>query len=316
MRQTLCLLLSICAILSVAACAGPEDDPVSSNTGSTTSFTTPTAVPTSTPASSSSDSTTVTTVPTTPVKTIQHRTFVDLGPHYSPEAYEKVLEDFGLPEESNAALDVPVYYEDDLLFHGDNNFTLTRDLSSRSKHPMHISGESYYAITTLEVLPTVLRVRADGSAYAVYDTDTGYRFYLFFDKAQPILTGYPIVISKSKLLSYSDFEEIQVGDPIEKVEMIDDVASLYKKELELADFHNSIYYENCAKNGYPISSIHYLKEGILQFEYLMPEEKGNLIISEIHFYEDFVIPTVNFLNFTTDVEQTSHKIKDIDLPVS
>ncbi|MBQ7330023.1 MAG: hypothetical protein IJX01_09015 [Oscillospiraceae bacterium] len=293
MKRTLAWLLTVCVFLSMTACSSKQGDPISN----------------STPTEAATDSTISTPTPTTPSKAIQHRTLVDLGLFYSPEAYAKVLEDFALPEESNTPLDIPIYYEDDLLFHRDNHFTLTRDLSSLSKHPMHTSGESYYAITTLKELPTVLRVRTDGSAYAVYDTDTGYRFYLFFDKTRPILTGYPIVINKSKMLSYSDFKDIQVGDPIEKVELIDDVASLHKKQLALQDFINSIYYENCAKNGYPVSSIHYLKDGILQFEYLMPEEKGKLIISRINLYQDFVIPTV-------DGEMTSHKIKNIDLPVS
>ena len=311
MKRIFTFLLAACIVLSMAACTGPKEVPV----GNTTGFTRPTDAATSAP-TSFSDSTTVSTIPTAPVETIRHRTFVDLGLFHSSEAYAKVLEDFGLPEESNTRLDVPVYYESELLFHRDNSFQLTCDMTSRSTHPMYISGESYYAITTLKTLPTVLRVRTDGSAYAVYDTDTGYRFYLFFDKSLPILTGYPIIINKSKMLSLSDFADIQVGDSIEKVELIDDVASLYKKELALADFHNSIYYENCAKNGYPVSSTHYLKDGILQFEYTMPEKKGELVISEIHFYEDFLIPTTNYLISTTDSTLFSHKIKDIDLPVS
>ena len=216
---------------------------------------------------------------------------------------------YGKSISSDERLNIPVYSEDTLLFSPGNLFYLTRDTSASFNSPNPSIMDYYYIHKVLQCYPNELRVREDCSSYAVYDTDTGYRLYLFFVPRYGggILTGYPIIISKNKpLLSYSDFESIQIGDPIEKVEAIDDVTTLYKKQLAKWDYESS-YYESMAERGNPVSSIHYLNNfRILRIEYQMLE-KPNLIVSNITYFDSFIIKTA-------DGELTDHGIIDIDLP--
>ena len=283
MKKMIALFVVVCTAVGIVGCSAKASITVPT----TASTTAPTAITT-----------------TAPTKMPMHRTYVDLGYEFA-----KVLECFGTPEESDICLDIPVYYEYDLLFYGEVCFALTKDASRFKTQTLFYEG--YEALNVLQYLPTVMRIRADGSSYAVYDTDTGYRLYLFIDPIdiKPTnIIGYPIVIKKDNILSLSDFKDIQIGDPIEKVEAIDDVATLHKRQLEYANFKNSIYYESCAKNGYPVASIHYLKDGILKIEYLMPEH-SKLIVSNITFYEHFAMKAA-------DGKVLNYKIKDIDLPVT
>lgn len=235
-------------------------------------------------------------------KTPLHR----LGPTHKEEAFANYLTYYGIAEDSDKALDIPVYYEEELLFHEFDHFFLTQDASSYVRPGL---TAYMYALRTLRELPTQLRVRADGSSYAVYDTDTGYRFFLFIHKSNFSLTGYPILINKSKMLSRADFSDIQVGDSIDKVIQIDDVASLHKKKIDSRDYDsNGDFFANQIMNGCEVATIHYLSDGILKINYQVAvPDSLDMTVSGIEFYEDYVIPTA-------DGEMTSHKIKDIDLP--
>ena len=92
---------------------------------------------------------------------------------------------------------------------------------------------------------------------------------------------------------------------MEKVEAIDKVATLHREAIHYT-YLNPFDFELRTKEGNPIVSVHYLKDGLLIIEYTMVEQP-NIIVSKISFYEDYVVPTA-------DGKMTSHKIKDIDLP--
>ena len=231
-----------------------------------------------------------------------------IGPAYDEEAFANYLKYYGIAEDSDKALDIPVYYEEELLFHKFDYFSLTQDASAYVKTAL---TAYVYALATLHEMPTQLRVRADGSSYAVYDTDTGYRYFLFIHKSNICRTGYPILINKSKMLSRADFANIQVGDSIDKVIQIDDVASLHKKKIDSRNYKSHAdFFANQIMSGREVVTIHYLTDGILKISYQVDVEIGptpEMTVSGIEFYEDYVIPTA-------DGEMTSHKIKDIDLP--
>lgn len=209
-----------------------------------------------------------------------------------------------MQDENLQKLEIPVYNEDELLFEK-CAFYLNRDASfyhSASGNRPHVKS------AILEQRPTTaLRVLSEEYSYAVYDTDTGYRLYLFFDdRKYPEMIGFPVIIKD--MLSYSDFADLKIGDSIDKVEQIDSIVALYKK-MVLELWHiDALSVKNMAKRGHPICTIHYLKNGILKINYTMPEE-GRLVISEMIFNEDYCI--VDSINRTV-----SHKIKNIDLPNS
>ena len=301
MKKAIAVLLLISTVFCMTACG----DKVGA--GNNTTLTT---VPTT--------STTAPTVPPTtePTKTPLHRQDFDVlnpDPEVREEAKKKFQEAaakaksnldtlISSPTAADAHLDILVYYEEDLL-RGASVPGLTTDASYLLTRP----GEwDNHATSALVFFPTnALRIREDGTAYIVYDTDTGYRFYYFLTDYYDFM-GYPVVINKSKMLSYADFKDIQLGDSIEKVETIDSITTFHKSILESID-NISVYFKNVTNAGRPPVSIHYLKDGILRIEYTLSEEE-KIIVANTIFYEDFAIKTV-------DGKVTSHKIKNIDLPV-
>lgn len=199
---------------------------------------------------------------------------------------------------------IPVYTEEKLLFETNGMYYLNRDASFY----YGLSSLPNDASAILAAYPTAaLRVRSDQSSYAVYDTDQGNRFFLFFNDGEISTTiGFPIVINK--LLSYSDFEDIAVGDTIDAVAAIDNVAELYKKtffEVWQLDYAGA---KSLSEIGHPCVTVHYLKDGILKIEYEMLEDQS-LVVSKVIFNEDFKIENARG-------EMVNHKIEDIDLPVS
>ena len=202
-----------------------------------------------------------------------------------------------------AALEIPVYPETDLLFDTNGMYFLGRDAG-------------YYAGTNamvneagaiLAAYPTdAIRTKENGGVYTVYDTDTGYRFYMFFDKNNDysIPVGFPIVIKN--LLSLSDFSDLKVGDSIEAVEKIDPVATLYKRTITEVWQLNPIGASNYAEEGVPCTSIHYLTDGLLVIEYEMLEN-GDLVISGIKHSENYILTDI----LGNDID---YSIYDVDLP--
>ncbi len=228
---------------------------------------------------------------------------------FPTEHLDKVLERLGTSWSTEVPLDVPVYCYVDLFYSSAGN-TYRLGLDSSYGHILNSEpGNDFHsAANHLSRAPTnAIRIREDGTSYAIYDADAGYRLYLsFMTPDRPFLAGYPIVVSKYKeMLSQDNFKSVQIGDPIEEVESIDSIATIHKNAIHYMNLSPK-FFENQIEKGNPVVSVHYLKDGLLIIEYTMVEAP-NIIVSKISFYEDYVVPTA-------DGKMTSHKIKDIDLP--
>lgn len=199
--------------------------------------------------------------------------------------------------------DIPVYYEEELLFNTNEKYYLTRDACfyEGTSARMNDSGAIMASYPT-----SAIRHRDDDSVYTIYDTDTGYRLYLFFSSENEYVTpvGFPLVVKEK--LSYADFSELKNGDSIEQVEKIDSVAGLHKKELTDVFNANTKGAEGFAEMGYPYTSIHYLTDGILKIEYTVLEDKY-IVISDMEFNKDYQLISANG-------KTVNYKITDIDLP--
>lgn len=206
--------------------------------------------------------------------------------------------------DTNAKLkEVPVFQEYDLFFNTDGHFYLGTDACLYEGQ----NARQNYTGGILEAYPTeAIRDRNGESVYLVYDTNTGYRLFLFVSYDNDLQTpiGFPVVIEK--MISYDAFSDLNLGDPIEKVEAIDSVATLHKKLIIDVWKLDPVGAENRAKYGYPCTSIHYLKDGILKIEYKMLENK-DLVISDIEFNEDYTL--INALG-----DKVDYKINELDLP--
>ncbi|MBO7564284.1 MAG: hypothetical protein J6T40_05490 [Clostridiales bacterium] len=205
---------------------------------------------------------------------------------------------------ASETLEVPIYYEDDILFNNNRSFELNNDAA----WTIGLSGNwPNYPGLILYCYPTsAIRQRDDGCIYFMYETDTGYRLYLFFlkDFDGLRLRGYPILIKN--ILSSKDFASIKVGDPISKVEAIDPVATLHKRQLVNIWHIDPETSKHNSDNGHPCTSLHYLSDGLLKIDYEMLDT-GDFLVSNISIHKDYVI---------TDLigEKISHYILENDLP--
>lgn len=192
-----------------------------------------------------------------------------------------------------------------MLFKTDGLFYLNRDACFYERQ----SARQNYTGSLLEAYPTsAIRGRDEDTVYFVYATDTGYRLYLFASYENELQTpvGFPVLIEK--LLSYTDFKNIAVGDKIEEVETIDPVTALHKKQIvEVWDLA-PVAARKLAEDGYPCTTIHYLKDGILKIEYEMQEDRS-LVVSNVVFNKDFQIKSANG-------KVINYRIEEVDLPKS
>lgn len=199
---------------------------------------------------------------------------------------------------------IPVYYEEELFFDMDARIPLGQDNGIRESLNSRPNGTG----GLMESLPDgAIRERADKSLYIMYDSDTHYRLYYYFiaDNNYSNPVGFPVVIKQ--IHNYSDFSTLQVGDSITKVEEIDDVASLVRRWAIDYRKMNSTAVINELNAGYPITSIHYLEDGILKISYTM-EDEGELIVASIDYFSDYKMKdclgrTINY------------RIQDSDLPL-
>ena len=197
-------------------------------------------------------------------------------------------------------LKVPTYYENDLLylngvFHLGIDESMYDDLDSRTN--------SYQAM--LAHYPTdAIRTREDGQMYLVYDCDAGCRLYLFLSEAAQTVCGFPVIIES--VHSSADFSALSVGDSIDEVEKIDSIITQYKKFLlDIAEVDQNSA-DSLAEIGYPVTSVHYLSDGIIKIEYGM-DDSGTLYITNIEHSDDYAL--INPVGQTID-----YTILDIDLP--
>ena len=225
-------------------------------------------------------------------------------------------ETYGTSEKEQVVLDVPVYKEADILFsNGGLGFSLWwHDALREGEVDAPRLRRVFFSVPT-----NALRVRTDGTAYAFWDTDTGYRLYMFVNPEHKMFTGWPIVINKAKIPTLKDFQDIKIGDPLKKVDAIDGVAGLNEYYLvTLAEWTEKIW--NKARDRYgPLYSYHYCKDGILRIEY---EEDAaleglNFVVSKITLYEDFMLENYAYPEswIGDKMPIINQKIMDIDLPV-
>ena len=197
---------------------------------------------------------------------------------------EKINNMYKEESKYKGSLDVPMY-DEELLFDVDSGFELVRDAglwAGTSAMPTGSAG-------IIGTYPTeAIRLKDCGTVYTVYDVNTGYRLYLFFDKTNNYIAvvGFPIVIKE--VLSFSDFEGLSLGDSIELVEAIDPVATLHKRYIQDVWHLDHIGAKGMAEYGFPCTSIHYLKDGLLRIEYDMLED-GSLVVSRIELNKDYIL---------------------------
>ncbi|MBQ4429412.1 MAG: hypothetical protein II871_06535 [Clostridia bacterium] len=200
-------------------------------------------------------------------------------------------------------LAVPVYPDYELLLEN-TRAQLGKDGCANRNSGPHTLGIDYLTF----MFPTdALRTASSGEEYLIFDSERGYREYVFIDRDNggiDITKGFPIVIGK--LQPHSAFEGLTVGDPIEAVERIDPVAALHRQAiLEVRQIHPETAKKYCV--GYnALASVHYLTDGILKIEYEMPAE-GELVISKIIYSPDYTLTHFH------DIEMC-YRIEPIDLP--
>lgn len=210
------------------------------------------------------------------------------------------------PDEMKPLENIPVYEKNALLFA--NTYYLR----------LGVDASVYYMFSSLpnniaylqESFPNIaIRTRDENTKYLVYDTDTGYRLFLYNPSHinYKSIEGFPIVVKE--LLPYSDFAGFRIGDPMEKVEAVDPIASLYKKNM-IEHFHmdDPKIAANEKDFGLPHRSVHYLKDGILKIDYKTTEE-GKLIIANMTFNSDYLLPLASGIE-----PDFCYRICDIDLP--
>ncbi len=217
----------------------------------------------------------------------------------------EMIEEMAAAEDEELAMKIPIYIEDELLFKSGWQFDLCRDSGINkglSLTPNHLGG-------ILVTYPTeAIRRKQEDSLYLMYDTDSGYRLFLYSQgEDYPLTTsGFPVVVRDPHL--YDDFHALKAGNTIEEVEKIDPVAGLVRKEI--IDVWNLVPLAatNLAKTGFPCTSIHYLRDGILRIEYEMLEDRS-LVISDMEYRDDYRLgqPTGNVIDY---------RINDKDLPES
>ena len=121
--------------------------------------------------------------------------------------------------------EVPIYLEEELLFKTDGLFFLNRDACFYDDTNWRPND----AGAIMAAYPHQLYGREAINPYTIYETDTGYRLYLMFDSSSDYATttGFPLLLRMCcPMLSFPTWK---VGDAIEKVEAIDSVATLHKK---------------------------------------------------------------------------------------
>ncbi|MBR6135406.1 MAG: hypothetical protein IKQ22_02870 [Clostridia bacterium] len=200
--------------------------------------------------------------------------------------------------------DVPVYLENDLIYETNGVFWIGIDCSLfRYQNARQMGTDGI-----LHSFPTTaIRTRDDDSCYLMYKTDTGYSLYLFLSKSKNEMEtpyGFPLVIGKVN--SIDDFKDIEIGDDMTEVESIDPVTTLYRNMFTDIYHINTIATVNRIEQGCPLTSVYYLKEGILMIEWIM-EDDTDYKVHNIIFNDKYEF--INLLGETDD-----YRVLEEDLP--
>lgn len=280
MKRSLCISLSALLILSVFSACKPQEqsavkitpEPEATAASEVTKAPEPTTEPTEVPTAEPTE--VPTAVPT------------------------------NTPEPKFEKLDIPVYPDDKLLL---NNFIVQigEDACQFSRFAEFPNKLDY----VYELYPTkALRKASTGEEYLIYESQSGYREYVFLkhweESGLTVTNGFPIVVGE--LLPYKAFEQLKVGDTIESVGKIDPVAELYRQKMIEVHGYVPEGAASSAARGYPITSIHYLSDGLLKIEYEMLED-SSLVISKMVYSPDYTLKH-------TVGEVINYRIEPIDLP--
>lgn len=228
---------------------------------------------------------------------------------FSSAAYKAAKEEVskivsGEPGDDSVPLsDIPVYSEGDLL----SVHSYFRLLFDQRRDSMLDTAETAAGMYTCYPGAAVRRLE-DGRTYFVYDTDTEYRLFALLDTkwaTRVLPAGYYVIVKDAH--SYSDFAELKIGDGFEAVEEIDSVAGIYRKYLEgMRTPLDKISTEIMNEEGYPVTSVHYLTDGLLLIEYLANDD-NELYVNNIRYCEDYRVTN-------PEGETVNYKLDDIDLP--
>lgn len=198
----------------------------------------------------------------------------------------------------------PVYKDSDILL-PHVLVLIGRDYSMYE----NLNSGVYRIGTTLTAFPdAAIRERDESSSYVMYDTDTGYRVYLHLSDINQkfIPVGFTLIVKDKH--SHDEFSEIKVGDPISAVEAIDSTATVVRRFYGEEGWNiDPISVPAHAEDGYAMTSMHYLSDGLLKIEYGMMDDNGVAYITNIEFSENYVM---------TDPlgREINYKILDNDLP--
>lgn len=206
--------------------------------------------------------------------------------YYDIEAIKMLLNsDEMISEPLLEDIELDKYPAEDFLY--DNHcFSFYRDMD------YFLSRAARYDYTNLiinEYPPQAVRIidnNGQKSMYFVYETDDATRVFIFFFEGDSFqyTRGFPIIMKKT--LNLEAFTTLEVGNSIDDVELIDPIASLYKKGYDtLSDEMIQQLYIEGPEN---ISTLHLLSDGIVKINYCRTED-GNYIISKIISSKDFTI---------------------------
>lgn len=257
-KGILCLLL---VLLFAVSCA-----PVEKPGGATTPAPTATAAPTASIVTDEPSS--APTAAPTPLREVRHTSEFDLEKFNSLSKVWYVYFETHVWSDPGPIADIPIYYEEDLLFDTQTcQFDLYQDIQCNWD-----TGHGFYPAYMYVCMPDIRIRRIDEvHSYAVADTDSGYRLFIpLFDlaeRAKGIPHGWPLVIGE--VHSSADFESIGPGSTIEEVAAVDPVAELYRRLIvDYRGITPEFFAAHAAEfENYPLTSLHYLSDGLLKLEY-------------------------------------------------
>lgn len=196
-------------------------------------------------------------------------------------------------------LETPVYYGEELFFYWADYFGLGRDSGwlNRSDVAPHVAE-------LLRSFPdAAFRKLPNSGGVLMWDSDAGVRMYMFLSpKGYARPSGFSVLIAEKH--EYADFSGLKPGDGVDAVSAIDPVGEIYGELFEILG-RDSLN-ERAEAAGFPMSSIHYLTDGILLIEYKRNAE-GEPVIDSLTYSEDYKL--TNAFGLTTE-----YTILPADLP--
>lgn len=184
---------------------------------------------------------------------------------------------------------IPVYKEEELLYFDNSSILPGLD-------PAYFIGSSYGDIYSIlgHFHTDRIRMRDDGALILVYSTDSGFRVFCICDPKQDnaVKLGLAMVVKEQH--SYEEFSQLKIGDDISEVEKIDSAAELFVRQAEwlkndAPDYH-LLFNSPAQQCNAPLSTVHYLTDGILMISYKMLDDDETIVISNIIYNEDRILP--------------------------